>query len=99
MVVSKEFPAEDWYNRAIEFKRTGDNTRALDAYKNSIKLNPKIAAPWVGLARLLDQNSQGEDARQCLLQAVKAEPKNLTANQELASAHRRLGLVDEAKAA
>ncbi len=99
MVVPKEHTAEDWYNRAIEFKRAGDNARALEAYKYSIKMNPIIAAPWIGLARVLQSNSQYEDARQCLLQAVKAESKNLTAIQELASAHRRLGFVDDAKAA
>ena len=99
MVVSEKLSAEDWYNRAIAHKRAGKLSDALDAYKNSIRLNPAIAAPWMGLARIMQMNSQAEDARQCLIQAVQAEPNNPMAIQELASTHRQLGFVEDAKQA
>lgn len=89
--------AKDWYERGSQLKRGGDFTGALEAFRQSIKLNPQVAAPWIGLAQLLDDNSQFEDARQCLMQATKADPKHLMARQLLASAHQKLGYVDAAR--
>ena len=66
--------AKDWFEQGTEKKRAGDHAGALDAFRHSIKLNPRVAAPWIGLADVLETNSQLEDARQCLLRAVHADP-------------------------
>ena len=97
MVNTNALTAKDWYDRGNDIKRAGDFVGALDAFKQSIKLNPKAAAPWLGLAHLLDSNSQFEEARQCLLRAVAAEPSHLMARQMLAASHQRLGYVNEAE--
>jgi len=89
--------AKDWYDRGNQHKRDGDFTAALDAFRRSIKLNSKVAAPWIGVAKLLDGNSQFEQARQCLMHAVIADPRYVMARQMLASSHQRLGYVKEAK--
>ncbi len=89
--------AKDWYDRGNESKRSGDHTAALDYYKQSIKLNPKAAAPWIGIAKLLDSNSQFEEARQCFMHAVVADPNYLMARQMLAASHQKLGYVAEAE--
>ncbi len=89
--------AKDWYDRGNESKRSGDHTAALDYYKQSIKLNPKVAAPWIGIAKLLDSNSQFEEARQCFMHAVVADPNYLMARQMLAASHQKLGYVAEAE--
>lgn len=88
--------AKNWYDRGNECKCSGDYAAALDAFKRSIKLNPKIAAPWIALAKLLDKNEQFEEARQCFMRAVMAEPKQLIARQMLATSYQRLGYVEEA---
>lgn len=88
--------AIDWFERGNHFKREGHLSEALDAYRCSIKLNPQVAAPWMGLAQVLDANNQFEEARQCLLQASRIEPGNVLARQLLAAVHKKLGLVQAA---
>jgi len=97
MVNTNALSAKDWYDRGNEIKRSGDFSGALDAFKQSINLNPKAAAPWIGLAQLLDKNTQFEDARQCLLRAVAAEPNHLVSRQMLAASHQKLGYTKEAE--
>lgn len=97
MVAPKALTAKNWYDRGYELKRGGDFTNALDAFRQSIKLNPRVAAPWIGLADLLSVNNQLEDARKCLSCAVTADPKHLLARQQLALAHQRLGYVEDAR--
>lgn len=89
--------AKGWFDRGNQCKRAGDFDGALVSFRRSIKLESRVAAPWIGLAQLLDSNGQLEDARQCLLRAVAAEPANLTARQQLAISHKNLGHVDHAQ--
>ena len=89
--------AKDWFEQGTEKKRAGDLAGALDAFRHSIKLNPRVAAPWIGLADVLETNSQLEDARQCLLRAVHADPNFLMARIRLSSAHKGLGHMVEAE--
>lgn len=88
--------ARDWFDRGNELMRAGDLAGALRAFRQSIRLNPHNAAPWIGLAQLLEANSQFEDARECLRQAVLASPDHLLARLHLANAHKSLGYVDDA---
>lgn len=97
MIKPNALTAKDWYDLGLERKRDGDFTGALDAFRDSIKLNPNVAAPWIYLAKLLDSNNQLEEARQCFMRAVMADAKNLMARQMLASSHQKLGYVDAAK--
>ena len=97
MVNTNALTAKDWYDRGNDFNCAGDFAGALDAFKRSIKLNDKAAAPWIGLAKLLDANSQFEEARQCFLLAVSAEPNHLMSRQMLATSHQKLGYVIEAE--
>jgi len=89
--------AKNWYDRGNECKCSGDYAAALDAFKRSIKLNPHVAVPWIGLAKLLDENEQFEEAKQCFIRAVISEPKHLIARQMLATSYQKLGYVEEAR--
>ena len=97
MVTANALTAKDWYECGYKRKRTGDIAGSLDAFKQSLKLNPNVAAPWIGLAQLMDANNQLEQARQCLQQATIVEPNNTMVRQLLASSHQALGYVDHAK--
>jgi tetratricopeptide (TPR) repeat protein len=97
MFTTNALTAKYWYECGYERKRTGDNTGSLDAFRQSIKLNDRAAAPWIGLAQLLDSNNQLEQARQCLQQAIIAESGNVQARLLLASSHQTLGYFEEAK--
>lgn len=89
--------AKDWFERGNQYKRSGNLAGALDAFRHSLKLNPRMAAPWLGLAQVLEANSQFEDAKKCLQQATHAEPANVIARRELAQSLKNLGYVDDAK--
>lgn len=89
--------AKDWFEEGKKLKNAGDLAGALDAFRRSIKLNPRVAAPWIGLAQVLHANSQFEDARECLKRASAADPTNSDARLQLANAHKDLGFVEEAK--
>ena len=97
MLNTKAKTAKDWYELGNKSKRNGDHTAALGYFKQSIKLNAHAAAPWIGIAKLLDTNSQFEEARQCFMHAVVADPKHLMARQMLAVSHQKLGYVEEAE--
>lgn len=97
MKTANALNAKQWYERGNELNRAGDAASALDAFRRSIKLNPRVAAPWIGLANLLHANNQLEEARECLVHATAADPNHLLASQQLALAHQVLGFVDDAK--
>ena len=48
MVTANALTAKDWYECGYERKRAGDTTGSLGAFRQSIRLNPKVAAPWIG---------------------------------------------------
>ncbi len=89
--------ARDWYERGYKLLRARRLPGALDAFRNSIRLNTQIAAPWMGLAQVLQSNGQHEDALACLRHAVAAEPGFADAHQKLAQTLQQLGKVDEAR--
>jgi len=88
--------AEDWFEKGNQLKRAGDLAGALDAFRMSIKLNARVAAPWIGLASVLEANSQDEDARECFRRAVLADPRHVDAHLYLATSHKNLGYLDDA---
>ncbi|MFT6900754.1 MAG: tetratricopeptide (TPR) repeat protein [Colwellia sp.] len=97
MLTANALMAKDWYECGYKRKRAGDIAGSFDAFKQSLKLNAKVAAPWIGLAQLMDANNQLEEARQCLHKAKIVEPNNVMVRQLLASSHQALGYVDHAK--
>lgn len=46
------------FEKGEELKKSDDLAGALDAYRQSLKINPCAAAPWVGLADVLERNQQ-----------------------------------------
>ncbi|MEM6539000.1 MAG: tetratricopeptide repeat protein, partial [Pseudomonadota bacterium] len=89
--------AEELFNLGRDYERSGDLASALDAYRASLKQNPRAAAPWVGLASVLDQNQQPQDALECLKRAVSVEPGNATVVVRLARSYHALGDLDAAR--
>ena len=89
--------ARDWFEIGETSRRAGNLAGALDAFRNSLRANPAVVAPWIGLSRVLDANSQFEEARQCLMRAVAVAPGDETARLLLATAHKNLGHTDAAE--
>lgn len=97
MASANSLTAKDWFEQGYARKRAGDDAGALAAFRNSIKINPQVAAPWIGIAQLLEDNNQLEEARECLKRAVLADPNFLAARLCLARAHKNLGYVEDAR--
>ena len=95
--VSSPSTARLWFERGVAAEREGDLDAALDAYRVSIKSSGREAAPWVGMASVLEANQQYEDARECLKRGVRVDPRHLAARMKLARAEQRLGGVDAAQ--
>ncbi len=91
--------ARSWYDQGRECERAGDLAGALEAYRRSLKLNPRVAAPWVGLAEVLDRNQQPRDALECLKRGAAAEPQNAAVATRLARSFHLLGALTEARGA
>ena len=65
------------YDRGVACEQAGDAVGAFEAYRLSAKADPGIAAPFVGLARILGGNHQRSEAVACLERAVAREPSNV----------------------
>lgn len=89
--------AKEWYEEGRKRQLDRDLDGALNAFRASLKLNPRAAAPWVGLAEVLDTNLQSEDALACLQRGALAEPANPRVLTRLARAHQSLGQMDQAR--
>lgn len=89
--------AQALFEEGTRLKRSGDLPGALDAFRRSLKINPKVAASWIGLAEVMEANQQSVDALECLKRAVKVEPRSAFATTKLARAHQALGGLQEAR--
>ena len=67
---------KDLYDKGIACENAGDTAGAFEAFRQSARINPRVAAPYVGLARLLSRNHQRADTLACLDRAVACEPGN-----------------------
>lgn len=66
------------YDQGVAYEKAGDSVGAFEAYRRSAKADPRVAAPYVGLARLLSGNHQRAEALACLERAAACEPDNTT---------------------
>lgn len=64
------------YEQGLICEQSGDFAAAFEAYRRSAKANPRVAAPYVGLSRMLLQNHQRTEAIACLERATHCEPGN-----------------------
>ncbi len=66
------------YAKGAACEKAGDAAGAFEAYRLSAKADPRVAAPYVGLARILSGNHQRAEALTCLERAAACEPDNPT---------------------
>lgn len=87
----------DLYEKGVACERAGDASGAFEAYRLSAKANPRVAAPYVGLARILSGNHQRGEAIACLERAVACEPENTRIRILLGRMLTQDGKLDEAR--
>ena len=87
----------DLYDRGLACEQAGDATGAFEAYRQSAKSNPRVAAPYVGLARILHRNHQRAEALACLERAAACEPRNAAIRVLLGRNLSQDGKLEEAR--
>jgi tetratricopeptide (TPR) repeat protein len=74
------------YERGVACEQAGDLPGAFEAFRLSAKANPRLAAPFVGLSRVLLHNHQRAEGIACLERAVACEPNNAVVHRLLGQA-------------
>jgi tetratricopeptide (TPR) repeat protein len=69
-------PGKALYEQGLACEEAGDVRGAFEAFRRSAKADPRVAAPYVGLSRLLIKNHQRAEGIACLERAVACEPAN-----------------------
>lgn len=87
------------FEQGVAREKAGDIPGAFDAFRGSAKADPKVAAPWVGLARLLSRNHQRGEAIACLERAAGCEPDNAAIWTILGRSFADDGQLDKARQA
>jgi len=88
-------PAELAFQQAEAFG-SRDRQKAIDAYRNAIKLKPTYAAAYIGLARTLADNGDPDGALKALRDMRRFAPANAEASAVEGRIYKENG--DEAKA-
>ena len=78
-------------------EREGLHEEAVEAYRKSVKLDPKSASANYNLGSFLARSGKFAEAERYLRAAIEADPKNTAARQALAQVLEGLGRTDEAR--
>lgn len=75
MSVTKEhFTEYDWFGEARIREIAGDLEGAIQAFEESIKLNPRFAKAWYYKAELHYTLGQLQEAKSCAERAIEIKP-------------------------
>ncbi|MEM6649589.1 MAG: sulfotransferase [Pseudomonadota bacterium] len=87
---------QDLFEKGIAHEKAGNTQSAFEAFRQAAKANSRVAAPLVGLARLLKFNQQLPEAIACLKRAATCEPNNSSVRLLLADGLTRDGQLEAA---
>lgn len=85
------------YEEGIAREKAGDLPAAFESFRQSAKADPSMAAPYVGLSRILLRNHQRAEAIVCLERAARCEPANATVHGLLGQASAQHGELEKAR--
>ena len=75
----------------------GNTAQAFEEYSKAVAMQPGDADAKLGLAKMLIEMNQPENAQTLLEQALQLEPTNPAAHYRLATLYRKEGRADDAK--
>ncbi|MFW9957990.1 MAG: tetratricopeptide repeat protein [Candidatus Odinarchaeota archaeon] len=64
----------DWFSQARIYETMGNDEKALQAYEESIRLDPRYAKAWFHKAKLHYRLDQIDLARDCVKHVLELEP-------------------------
>jgi len=85
------------YARALEMMRDEDYEPAVDAFREIAERNDRLAGPWVNMGIAYRALDRPEEALEALNAALKRDPANGAAYNQIGLLHRHAGRFDEAR--
>ena len=85
------------YEQGLACEKAADIPGAFEAFRLSAKADPRVAAPYMGLSRVLIHNHQRSEAIACLERAVDCEPSNPAVRVLLGQALTQDGQLEHAR--
>jgi tetratricopeptide (TPR) repeat protein len=64
----------DWFSQARIYETMGEDAKALEAYEESVRLDPKYAKAWFHKAKLHYKLKQMDLAKDCVKRVLELEP-------------------------
>ena len=90
--------AEDHYYRALDHYAEGRHREAIAEYEAAIAGDPSFLDAMHGLARVLQDTEQYDEAIAVAGRIVKLDPDDVLAHTSLSILYQRKGMVPEAEA-
>ena len=70
-----EMTQYDWFSHARVYETTGEDNKALEAYEESLKIDPTYAKAWFYKAKLHYKLGQKDQARECVKRTLDIKPE------------------------
>ncbi|MBN2230258.1 MAG: tetratricopeptide repeat protein [Candidatus Thorarchaeota archaeon] len=70
----KDMTQYDWFSQARIHETNGEDEKALEAYEESVKLDPQYAKAWFYKAKLHYKLKQMKEAKDCVKRVLELEP-------------------------
>ena len=70
-----EMTQYDWFARAKVYETTGDTKKALEAYEESLKIDPNFAKAWFYKGKLHYKLGQIDEAKECAERTIAIIPE------------------------
>jgi len=88
--------AESYYNRGVNYGRSGKSAKAVESFKEAIRMNPVYLEAYVGLGMAYGGMERHDDAIASFKQALAINPDYIPARYYMAIAYLITGNKDEA---
>ena len=65
----------DWFSHARVYETTGETQKAIEAYEESLKLDPTYAKAWFYKGKLHYKLGQKDQAKECVERTLEIKPE------------------------
>ncbi|TFG95794.1 tetratricopeptide repeat protein [Candidatus Thorarchaeota archaeon] len=70
-----EMTQYDWFAHARVYENTGDTKKAIEAYEESLKIDPTFAKAWFYKGKLHYKLGEKDQARECVMRTLEIKPE------------------------
>ena len=90
--------AEDHYYAALDLMAEGKLEKAIDAYHESLSVDPNFTEAMHGLARALQDLQRYDEAIEVARRIAEIDPDDVLAHTSLSVLYQKKGMIAEAEA-